>query len=110
MTDRGSRPTVTRWPADEQAPDERRLRALLSAENVAPYAWGNPPGDRYVAHRHPYHKTLYCLSGSIAFELSELGEMVDLKPGDRLDLPPQVLHAANVGPEGVVCLEAHRPR
>jgi quercetin dioxygenase-like cupin family protein len=104
------RPKVTRWPADRPAPDERKLRALLSGENVAPYAWGNPPGDRYAAHHHPYHKILYCLTGSIVFELPSLGEAVELRPGDRLDLPPHVEHAALVGPEGVVCLEAHRPR
>jgi quercetin dioxygenase-like cupin family protein len=104
------RPKVTRWPADRPAPDERKLRALLSGETVAPYAWGNPPGDRYAAHHHPYHKILYCLTGSIVFELPSLGEAVELRPGDRLDLPPHVEHAALVGPEGVVCLEAHRPR
>lgn len=105
-----ARPKLTRWPSDRAPPDERQLRALVSAENIAPYAWGNPPGDRYEAHEHPYHKVLYCLSGSIAFDLPELGESVELHPGDRLDLPPRVLHSANVGPQGVICLEAHRPR
>jgi hypothetical protein len=28
-------------------------------------------------------------------------------PGDRLDLPASVVHAAEVGENGVVCLEAH---
>jgi len=104
------RPKVTRWPADRPAPDERQLRALLSAENVAPYAWGNPPGDRYAAHRHPYHKIVFCLTGSIEFELPERDETIELRQGDRLDLPPQLEHAALVGADGVVCLEAHRPR
>lgn len=105
-----ARPKLTRWPSDRPTPDERQLRALVSAENIAPYAWGNPPGDRYEAHRHPYHKVLYCLSGSIVFEMPEVGESLELRPGDRLDLPPRLLHAAIVGPQGVVCLEAHRPR
>jgi quercetin dioxygenase-like cupin family protein len=105
-----ARPTLTRWPSDRPPPDERQLRALVSAENIAPYAWGNPPGDRYEAHSHPYHKVLYCLSGSIVFEMPELGQSVELGPGDRLDLPPRVLHSAKVGADGVVCLEAHRPR
>jgi hypothetical protein len=30
-----------------------------------------------------------------------------MTPGDRLDLPAGVLHAALVGEQGVVCLEAH---
>jgi quercetin dioxygenase-like cupin family protein len=101
---------VTRWAAGQPAPDERHLRALLSAENVAPYAWGNPPGDRYPPHKHPYSKTIFCLTGSIAFEMPELAETVELGEGDRLDIPPGVLHAAVVGDRGVVCLEAHRTR
>jgi len=40
----------------------------------------------------------------------ELGRSVELSPGDRLDLPPDLLHSALVGPDGVVCLEAHRTR
>jgi quercetin dioxygenase-like cupin family protein len=98
------------WHEGAPPPDERAARALLSSENLAPYAWGNPPHDRYPAHRHPYHKVLICLSGSIVFDLPELGRAFELRPGDRLDLPPDLLHAAVVGPDGVVCLEAHRTR
>lgn len=29
-------------------------------------------------------------------------------PGDRLDIPPTVEHAATVGPEGCKCIEAPR--
>ncbi|HEY3081279.1 MAG TPA: cupin [Chloroflexota bacterium] len=101
---------VTRWSDDRPPPDERAARALLSSENLAPYAWGNPPNDSYAVHRHPYHKVLVCLSGSIVFDLPELGRSVELSPGDRLDLPPDLLHSALVGPDGVVCLEAHRTR
>ncbi len=91
-------------------PTERELRGILSTEGLAPYAWGNPPGDRYAAHCHPFVKVLYCVSGSIVFELPEEGTTVELRPGDRLDLPAQTLHAALVGPDGVVGLEAHRSR
>ena len=34
-------------------------------------------------------------------------QVVGMKPGDRLELPPRTPHSALVGPEGVVCLEAH---
>jgi quercetin dioxygenase-like cupin family protein len=100
---------LTRWPGGPP-PDERAARAQLSTESMAPYAWGNPPGDVYPPHRHGYHKTVICLSGSIAFELPASRERVELRPGDRLDLPPGLEHSATVGPEGVVCLEAHRTR
>ena len=83
---------------------------MLSTEGMAPYAWGNPPGDVYPAHRHPYVKVVYCLSGSLTFHLPESRGDVRLGPGDRIDLPACVEHAAAVGPDGVVCLEAHRTR
>ena len=98
-----------RWGRAEP-PTEREMRGILSTEGLAPYAWGNPPGDRYEPHRHAFVKVLYCVSGSIKFELPEEGASLELRPGDRLDLPAQTLHSALVGPEGVVCLEAHRSR
>jgi quercetin dioxygenase-like cupin family protein len=100
---------VARWERPA-APTERDLRALISAEGLAPFAWGNPAGDVYTAHRHTYHKVLYCVEGSIWFDLPESGESVELRPGDRLDLPAKTLHSARVGPAGVVCLEAHHNR
>ena len=64
--------------------------------------------DRYGAHSHPYHKVLYCARGSIRFDLPPSGGSFDLRPGDRLDIPPGTQHSAVVGPEGVQCVEAAR--
>ena len=69
--------------------------------------WANGPGDRYGWHDHPYHKTLWCLEGSIVFH-TDTGD-VELSAGDRLELPAGTRHAATVGPAGVRCREAHRP-
>jgi len=66
------------------------------------------PHDVYGVHRHPYHKVIYVVQGSITFHLPDMNEDVTLSAGDRLDLPAGVRHAATVGSEGVVCLEAHR--
>ncbi len=33
---------------------------------------------------------------------------IELAAGDRLDLPAGTVHEAEVGPDGVTCLEAHR--
>lgn len=98
---------VTRWPGD-RLPDNTAIRACFAAEGLAPYAWANGPHFTYAPHRHAYHKVLYVVRGSIRFELPEHGESVDLHPGDRLDLPANVVHSALVGPEGVTCLEAAR--
>lgn len=100
-------PTLTAWP-HEVPPTEQALDALLRNEGLSPRWWSNGPGDRYAPHSHAYHKVLYCARGAIRFVISPDGQRFDLAPGDRLDLPPGVVHAAVVGPEGVTCVEAPR--
>jgi quercetin dioxygenase-like cupin family protein len=78
----------------------------LAEEDLEAYRWSNGPGDEYAAHDHPYDKVIYVVSGSILFRVP--GEQLELQAGDRLDLPRGTRHDAVVGPEGVVCLEAHR--
>ena len=81
----------------------------LRAEGLDPGAWSNGPGDRYGAHEHAYDKVIVVADGSIAFGLPASGEVVRLATGDRLELPAGTAHDAVVGPDGVTCLEAHRP-
>lgn len=78
--------------------------AAYRVEQLEPQHWSNTPGYRYVEHEHPSHKVLFCIDGSITFHLPD-GD-VRLSAGDRLDVPPHTRHAATVGPDGVVCLEA----
>ena len=99
--------THTSW-AEAQPPTEDALRRLFATEGLSPYAWSNGPGDVYSAHAHGYHKVIYCVSGGIRFDLPDTGEAVELRPGDRLDLPAGMQHGAVVGRHGVVCLEGHR--
>lgn len=88
---------------------EATSRALLAGEGLDASSWGNGPRDRYAEHRHAYDKVLVAASGSITFHLPEHGRDVLLDTGDRLDLPAETLHGADVGPVGVTCLEAHLP-
>jgi quercetin dioxygenase-like cupin family protein len=85
------------------------LDERLRAEGLVAGSWSNGPGDRYAAHVHDYDKVIVVASGSIRFGLVGGGETVDLAVGDRLDLPAGTHHDAIVGPDGVVCLEAHAP-
>lgn len=87
----------------------RELADRLRAEGLDPGSWSNGPGDRYAAHHHGYDKVLVVASGSIRFGLVDRGARADLAVGDRLDLPAATSHDAVVGPDGVVCLEAHAP-
>jgi quercetin dioxygenase-like cupin family protein len=86
------------------------LATRLRSAGLDPGAWSNGPGDRYAAHAHGYDKVLVCERGSIRFGLPDLGSVVELGVGDRLDLPAGTRHDAVVGPDGVTCLEAHVPR
>lgn len=92
----------------EREPSETSIRDILSREELDPYRWSNASGDVYGAHSHSYHKVIYVVRGSITFGLPEQGGEVHLNAGDRLELPAGVRHDARVGPQGVVCLEAHR--
>jgi mannose-6-phosphate isomerase-like protein (cupin superfamily) len=88
---------------------DRREAALAAFEAEgcsAPRFWSNGPGDHYGLHDHPFHKVLFCLSGSIVFHTDD-GE-VELTAGDRLDLDPGTAHAATVGARGCTCVEASR--
>lgn len=87
--------------------DVRDRLAADGAEVDGLSAWANAPGDRYAAHAHGYDKVLVVTHGSITFRLPALGVSHVLRAGDRLDLPAGTLHAADVGPEGVRCLEGH---
>jgi quercetin dioxygenase-like cupin family protein len=98
---------ILQW-TEREPPTEATIRRKLQAEGLQPYRWSNGPGDVYSAHAHSYHKVIYVVSGSITFGLPNDGQQVHLRPGDRLELPPDVVHDAVVGPHGVVCLEAHR--
>lgn len=98
---------VKAWSGDD-APTEAMIRNQLAAEGGRSYRWSNGPGDVYSVHTHHYHKVIYVLDGSITFGLPSEGNKVELHAGDRMDLPAQVPHDAIVGPQGVVCLEAHR--
>ncbi|MEX1345177.1 MAG: cupin [Candidatus Limnocylindrales bacterium] len=88
---------------------EAELRGRLAVEGLEAQTWGNGPFDHYGEHRHPYDKVLVAAAGSITFHLPELGRDVLLRAGDRLELPTGTLHGADVGAEGVTCLEAHLP-
>ncbi len=85
---------------------ETLARDVFAAEGLAPQTWSNDPGFVYAEHQHPYHKVLFCVSGSITFHTPD-GD-VRLTPGDRFDLPPNTPHGATVGPQGVRCMEAPR--
>ena len=97
---------VVIWNRETPATEEALLE-LLQEQDLRVYNWSNEPNDVYHGHTHGYHKVLYVVKGSIRFELPTRNENFTLRPGDRLDLPAGIRHAATVGPVGVTCFEAH---
>ena len=98
---------VRRW-SETSDPTRSELEQRLKEEGLSFYQWSNGPNYRYSAHKHSYDKVIYVAKGQITFGLPEEGRSVDLSVGDRLELAAGTLHDAQVGSEGVVCLEAHR--
>jgi mannose-6-phosphate isomerase-like protein (cupin superfamily) len=88
------------------APSPGDAEAQLVAEGLSPHSWGNGAGVTYGRHAHGFHKVLVCVSGTIVFH-TPAGD-VELGPGDRMELPPGIEHAATVGDSGVECVEAPR--
>lgn len=76
----------------------------LRAEAKHCYQWSNGPDHTYAVHSHPYRKILYVERGSITFT-PQGKPAIEMKAGDRLDLPAGTPHGALVGSEGVACWE-----
>ena len=104
---------IIRWQGS-YPPQEQDLRKRIQLEGLPFYTWSNAPGDTYSAHTHSYEKVLYCVRGSIRFYLPDTIDasgtvaFVDLEPGDCMILPSGIRHRAQVGPQGVTCIEAAR--
>jgi quercetin dioxygenase-like cupin family protein len=92
----------------EESPDVASVAKRLRDEGVEPHAWSNGPNDRYGVHSHAHTKLLMCAAGSITFLVGPDATPVVLLPGDGFILPPEIPHAAQVGPAGCTCLEGYR--
>jgi len=93
-------------PSPRGAPTRVDIEAGLHAEGLTPHSWSHGAAFSYGRHVHGDHKVLVCVSGSIVFH-TDAGD-VALGPGDRMEIPSGVGHAATVGGDGVECVEAYR--
>jgi quercetin dioxygenase-like cupin family protein len=99
---------IVRW--DHPAPPTlAELQTQLLKEGLFPYDWSNAPGDTYAPHVHDYDKVIVVVRGSITWVLGvpETDQIIETRAGDRIELPRGTVHAAQVGPQGVTCLEGH---
>ena len=70
------------------------LRAALQNEGLATAWWSEVPGTRVPQHEHPFPEARWVLDGFLRIFIGD--EVVDLGPGDRLDLPPGTKHGFEV--------------
>ena len=84
------------------APLEQTLRETLEEEGFEVVTWRDRCNWSYDPHRHEHDESLWVLHGSIVLRCE--GQDFPLGPGDRLMLPKDMVHAADVGREGAVYL------
>jgi len=101
---------VEHWDLDRDGPlSEAALQRSLerSGYDVTRYVY--PPGTYFPPHSHRVNKIDAVLSGQ--FRMSMHGVQIVLRAGDRLVVPKDVVHDAEVlGDEPVVSLDAVRVR
>jgi len=66
------------------------------------YEWTDEPGIEYPPHKHKDKVSFYIVDGSINLIIDD--KNIELKKGDRFDVPPNTKHTAKVGPEGCTYL------
>ena len=95
---------IVRW-RQSTPPTPAKLQAQLIQAGLFPYDWSNAPGDTYAPHVHDYDKVIAVVRGSITWVLPETNGSYETHAGDRIELPRGTWHAAQVGTQGVTCLE-----
>lgn len=98
------RPNVRRW-SWEKTLSEPALVNSLSSKGYRTVRWSNEPGDKYPVHMHDFDKVILVLRGSITFKIPRIEEEYILHAGDRLELPAGYAYSAEVGSQGVTCIE-----
>lgn len=82
--------------------DEIAMRQDLEIEGRNVQRVEDGPNAKYDPHKNPFDLRLAYVSGSASVHVGD--EAYECKPGDRLYIPGQIEHWANVSGEGVVYL------
>jgi len=95
---------VVRW-AGPKKPDLAGLKAMLAKEGLQAELYTDRPGVKYGRHKHDFDDFIVIVSGTM--KLATDGFEWTLKPGDRLDIPANTPHRAEMtGKEEVRYLSA----
>jgi hypothetical protein len=99
--------TVTLWQ-EPGRPSIEMLRARLASEGYQAVKWTGDPYQMYLPHAHIYSELLWLIDGSLTILLPAESRLLELNPGDRIEVPAGILHASQAGPEGALYLAATR--
>lgn len=95
---------VIRWNKPKK-PTLEELQRSLSTEGLEHDLYSDSPGTKYGRHKHPFDDFIVIVSGKMRI-VTDTQDWV-MKPGDRLDLPANTAHSAEVvGREEVQYLSA----
>ena len=88
---------VDRWDEPEP-PSLDEMRETLREEGFnGIHTFRDAPGTRYAEHEHDFIEVRWIYKGEITFGIGE--ENYTLTPGDRLDVPADTTHDAQMHPK-----------
>jgi len=84
------------------------LRRVLEREGMVTAWWSDVPGTSVPVHSHTFPETRWVVEGYLRVTAER--DAVELGPGDRLDLPPNLPHTIEVVGLGHVIYVSGKPR
>lgn len=95
---------IVRWNKPKK-PTLADLQHMLDAHGLEYELYSDRPGTKYGRHKHPFDDFIVIVTGKM--KLITDAQQWLLKPGDRLDLPANTAHSAEmIGKEEVRYLSA----
>jgi quercetin dioxygenase-like cupin family protein len=88
------------------SPQEEAVRGRLVDAGYQAVKWTSEPAMGYPPHVHIYPELLWLISGSLTVILPAEGRLLELAPGDRVELPQGLAHGTLAGAEGATYLLA----
>ncbi|MCK5573089.1 MAG: cupin domain-containing protein [Bacteroidetes bacterium] len=84
---------LVRWNKSKK-PTLEELKAILAREGLDCGLYSDQPRMKYGRHKHPFDDFVMIVSGRMKI-MSDTDEWI-LKPGDRLNIPMNTPHSAEI--------------